>query len=40
MKGDIKTVGLVAVGVLVAGALMYQLRNSDFVDNIRTGFGN
>lgn len=39
-KAIIKNVAVVTVGVLIAGAIMYYARDLDFVDDIRTGFGN
>ncbi len=39
-KTIVKNVAVVTVGVLIAGAIMYAARDVEFVDNIRTGFGN
>lgn len=39
-KSVVKNVAVVTTGVLIAGLIMYQLRDNDFIDNIRTGFGN
>lgn len=36
-KGNVKTVVLTAVGVMVAGFIMHQLRGTP-VDNARVGF--
>lgn len=38
MKGDIKTVALVALGVFVAGLAMYYARDIDIVNKARNGF--
>jgi len=37
---DIKTVALVVVGVLAAGATMYALRDSKIMKQIRGGYDN
>lgn len=38
MKAEIKTVGLVALGVFVAGLVMNAFRKNDFVNNAINGF--
>lgn len=37
-KGDVKSVALVAVGVMVAGALMYQFRDIGVIAMARNGY--
>lgn len=38
MKGELKTVGLVAVGVFIAGLLMNMMRDNDIVKGAINGF--
>ncbi len=37
-KQDVKSVGLVAVGVMLAGFVMYQLRDVSVVAQARAGY--
>lgn len=37
-KIDVKTIGLVALGVFVAGLVMNAFRKNDFVNNAINGF--
>ena len=37
-KADLKMVGLVAVGVMVAGLAMYHGRNVALIDDARRGY--
>ena len=37
-KGDIKLVGLVALGVVVAGFAMYQFRDIGLIAQARAGY--
>ncbi len=38
-KADFKLFGIVMGAVLASGFVMYQLRDNDTVDQIRSGFG-
>ncbi len=38
-KADIKLVGLMTLSVMLAGYAMYQFRDVDAVDQVRSGFG-
>jgi len=38
MKAEVKTVLLTAAGVAVAGAILYMLRDNDYVEKITEGF--
>lgn len=38
MKGDVKTVVLVALGVVVAGLAMYYGKNIQLLDDAHQGF--
>lgn len=37
-KQDVKSVGLVAVGVMLAGYAMFQMRNIGIVAQMRAGY--
>lgn len=37
-KQDVKSVGLVAVGVMLAGYAMFHMRNIDLVAQMRAGY--
>lgn len=37
-KSDIKLVGLVAIGVMVAGYAMYQFRDVTLINQARSGY--
>lgn len=37
-KTDIKFVGLVALGVMIAGYAMYQFRDIELIEQARNGF--
>lgn len=39
-KSLVKNVGVVTVGVLLAGAIMFYAKDIQAIDDIRTGFGN
>ena len=38
MKGDLKTVALVAAGVLVAGLVMKNFRDIQLIDDAHNGY--
>jgi hypothetical protein len=38
MKGDVKTVGLVVLGVMLAGLLMYHMKDIELVRQAHGGF--
>ena len=38
-KTDLKLVGIVTGGVLLAGFLMHQFQDVDLIDRVRNGYG-